>query len=435
MVADALLAGPQAVRVRGERVALGCCILAAPTTLALASLVLPTLSFSQFLLLAVGGMLFVSIGRGRLLGSSVRIEGRQLPELAEIVRDVAARLDVAVPQIFVRDDPFVAIAAVGIGDPYALVVSSQYYEHLRRGELRFLIARELGHIAAGHTRIASLLSASGRENPVVAFVFGAWLRRAEYTADRIGLLCCDGLADAMGAIAITTFHAIGRRVDMHVLAEQRRDFETEPALRIGEWIAAVPYATNRIDALRAFGATPACDAWRERLAAAPEATPAPAAAVGAPVSRRDLAPLVRRLGAIAVDLVVIGAIAKLPLVVEVTRTTDALHDAGLPAFLMPLARHVAIVDVGAHGIAVFAIFFAYSALFVALAGQTPGMMVVELRVVTTRYERPTLVQSFWRYAAALGTVLSAVALVGLFARVHPHERLSRTRLVRGRRPA
>jgi hypothetical protein len=53
--------------------------------------------------------------------------------------------------------------------------------------------------------------------------------------------------------------------------------------------------------------------------------------------------------------------------------------------------------------------------------------------VTVRYARPSIVQALWRYAAAFGSALTAVALAGFFMRVHPHDRLSRTRLVRGRK--
>ena len=64
------------------------------------------------------------------------------------------------------------------------------------------------------------------------------------------------------------------------------------------------------------------------------------------------------------------------------------------------------------------------------------MTVMELRVVTTRYGRPTIVQSCWRYIVAFCSSMTAVvAFAGLFMRVMPHDRLSGTRLVRGRKAA
>jgi Zn-dependent protease with chaperone function/uncharacterized RDD family membrane protein YckC len=438
--AERLFAKPDSLRVRGEQGALWRCIIFAPAVIGLAGLVFPSLSVSEFVLLIVGGMVFVSISRGRLLGSSIRIEGRQLPEIAEVADEVAARLGMPTPQIFVRDDPFVPISAVGVGEPYAIIISSQYYEHLRRGELAFLIARELAHIAAGHTRLTSLLSASGRENPIVSLVFGDWLRRTEYTADRVGLICCGDLDAARGAISITTFHSIGRRVDMHVLAEQRRELQAEPALRMGEWTASVPFATNRLDALTLFAASPLAAAWRARLA-----EPARGAEV-APlhpdaVARRELAPLRSRFGALLVDFAIILAILKTPLGLEASKDVEIRASspdlAQVPEFLRSLVAHshLEIVHLGSGTFGAILTLFAYSAILVALSGQTLGMMVMELRVVTTRYGRPTILQSFWRYAVALFSSMTAIALLGFLTRVHPHDRLSRTRLIRGRKTA
>ncbi len=436
MPPTALFAGPQSLRVPGERAALWWCALAAPVGILIAGKLISSVSISGFVLLVVAGMVFVSVGRGRLLGSSVRIHGRQMPEIDAVVHDIAARLGLPVPQIFVRDDPFVPIAALGVGEPYALVLSSQYVEHLRRGELAFLVARELAHIAAGHTRVASLLSASGRENPVVALVFGAWLRRTEYTADRAGLLCCGTIDDALGAIAISTFHAVGRRVDMAVLAEQQRDLEAEPALRMGEWVAAVPYATNRLAALRGFDASPLAREWRARLA---EPRPPPVAVEVAVladrVRRRDCAGFWRRSTALGIDLVVIAAILKTPAGVVVLSGARNAAPGDVPPIIRTMLDHMPTVQAGAAFLGALAAYYLYGALLVALSGQTLGMLIFELRVVTTRFARPSLPQSVWRYAAAFGSTLTAVALLGCVSRVHPHDRLSRTRVVRGRRAA
>jgi Zn-dependent protease with chaperone function/uncharacterized RDD family membrane protein YckC len=438
MVGADLFTGPDSLRVPRENFMLALCTISAPAVIALISLIFPSVSFSEFVLLIVGGMLFVSISRGRLLGSSIRIEGRQLPEIQRIADEVAARLGMRSPQIFVRDDPAVPIAAVGLGEPYALIISSQYYEHLRRGELKFLIAREMGHIAAGHTRITSLLSASGRENPVVALVFGGWLRLTEFTADRVGVLCCDGLEDALGGIAITTFHAIGRHVDLAVLSEQRRELQAEPLLRMGEWITGTPYATNRLEALRQFSVGDFASAWRARLAAPRPIVPAETVVEPGAVSVRECAPMFRRIGAAVIDYSVIAAILKSPVGVVVSKsTTTKVSESDIPDWLKQYFPHGATVHSGFNPVDVFPllIFFLYSALLVAFSGQTLGMMVMELRVVTTRFARPSLFQTLWRYIVAFCATMTTIAFFAIFLRIQPHDRLSRTRLVRGRKAA
>ena len=444
----ALFSGPHSLRVPSENGSLWLCLLSAPLTIALIGLIFHSVSVSEFALLIVGGMVYVSISRGRLLGSSVRIHARQFPEVHAIVEETAARLGINPPQIFARDDVFVPIAAVGTGEPYALIISSQYLEHLRPDELRFLIARECAHIAAGHTRISSLLTASGRENPAVALVFGAWLRKTEYTAERVGLLCTPQFKDAISAISITSFHTFGRRVDMSVLAEQRRELEAEPSLRLGEWISATPYATNRIAALAFFAESPLAHAWRQDLAKprvleveVDETTPPDH------VSRRDCAPNTRRAMAVGIDLLVVGLIMKTAQAgIEVDRTSkmgSAARGTESLAVALPLMPGQALAHwLAAHGMAMsfsdsttttLLGFWLYSAILVGLTGQTLGMMVAELRVVTNHFGRVGPVRAAWRYAIATLMLLAMpVAFSGFFMRVHIHDRFSRTRVVSSR---
>lgn len=432
-----LFSGAQSLRVQGERRAFWVSLAMAPVTIGLIGLLFHSVTVSEFALLIVGGMAFVSISRGRLLGSSVRIDARQFPEVHVLVGQAASRLGIPAPHIFLRDDVFVPIAAVGIGEPYALVISSQYLEHLREGELSFLIARELAHIASGHTRLTSLLSASGRENPAVALVFGSWLRRTEFTADRVGLVCTNSLDDAIRAISITTFHAVGRRVDMRVLAEQKRELEAQPALRMGEWIAGMPYATNRIDALFAFHRSPLAQHWRDVLDAPRPQVSYDLASVPEHVTKPYLAPRLRRLAAIGIDATVVSAIVQSPVGMSVTNSAKVheVNPSDLPDFLKPLwplahtMGHFSF-DPGAS-FAMLA-FFAYSAVLVALSGQTLGMMIMELRVVTTRFSQPGIFRVLWRYALALVSLTTTIYFFGAFFRVQPHDRLSGTRLVRGR---
>src|SRR5271165_2372223 len=151
---DPLLSGPESVRDPKERRALFWCIVALPLSLGLVGLVLSTvLQPSHLVLIGIGALVYVSIARGRLLGDSIHVHSNQLPELAGLVHECARLLDIPPPQIFIRDDVVGPIVAVGVGEPYALVISSHWLSHLQTDELRFLIGRELGHIRAGHTRI------------------------------------------------------------------------------------------------------------------------------------------------------------------------------------------------------------------------------------------------------------------------------------------
>jgi len=189
-----------------------------------------------------------------------------------------------------------------------------------------------------------------------------------------------------------------------------------------------------LQALFAFHASPLAREWRERLAQPRPVSDEAEAASRERVSRRDCAPLGRRLAAIGLDLSIISAIVKTPVGTKVTKTAtfDKGDLDGLPRWLQHLLTHSHVSFDTGVGATVFA-FFIYSAILVGVSGQTLGMMIMELRVVTTRFERPTPLQAFWRYLVAFFSTIFTIATIGFFVRVHPHDRLSGTRLVRARK--
>lgn len=422
------------MRVPRERIALLLSLAAAPLAVVLVGLFFHGITVSEVVLLVVVGLVLVSLARGRLLGNSVRINERQFPEVFADVGAIAADLGVGVPLVFIRDDPFVPLASVGTEEPYALVISSQYFEHLRRPELRFLIARELAHIAAGHTRIASLFSASGRENPFVSILFGPWLRKTEYTADRVGLLFCDSLENAKSAIAITTFHAIGRHIDYEALAEQQTALEGDGRLRLGEWSSAVPFATNRLKALQTFANSGLADYWRGEIGRVERKGELPQPPVhGQFVRRRDCATPLRRLSAVVLDSFVVSAIVQSGIASRTTMDQSTMLDLKDLYKTFPWLEKIPPLHFSVTDPKFFLAFFLYSFLLVALSGQTLGMMITEVRVVTRKFERVPVGQALWRYLVGMVSSVCVVpAVFGMALRIQPHDRLSRTRVVRSR---
>jgi hypothetical protein len=60
-------------------------------------------------------------------------------------------------------------------------------------------------------------------------------------------------------------------------------------------------------------------------------------------------------------------------------------------------------------------------------------MDIALSVVTTLLVGGSPLQKFWRYLVAFFSTIFTIATIGFFVRVHPHDRLSGTRLVRARK--
>jgi Zn-dependent protease with chaperone function/uncharacterized RDD family membrane protein YckC len=429
-----LFTGADSLRVRGERRRLTLTLLFLPVTLGVVGFFFEnTFTLHSLLLIVIGAMLFVALSRGRFLGGGVRIRAGQFDQVYEIVAECARTIGVREPHVFVRDDPFVPIVAVGTGEPYALVISAQWIELFSPDELRFLAGRELAHIAAGHTKLTSLLSANGRENAVIAIAFGAWLRTIEYTADRVGLLCCHSLEAAFSAIAVSTFHKVGRKIDLHSFAEQRRELDAEPSLRLGEWLSANPYATNRIARLAAFARDPLYLAWSPRLENRRDATP----------SADDTARFAgfwRRAAAFVIDYTIVSALnpaSQRALHAKGNLPPEAAQEiarSGMPA---PIAQVVAWLGDGRSATSVihdgvtWLLLTLYVVLLVGFAGQTLGMMICDLRVVGERRERIGIGRTVTRYLCLFASLPVLVGVFSIFRRIQPFEKWSRTRLISG----
>jgi Zn-dependent protease with chaperone function/uncharacterized RDD family membrane protein YckC len=438
----ALFAGRESVRVRGERATFVWTLLTLPISIGLLGWILQhAIPPQEIALLVVVAMVYVSFARGRLLGGGLRIHTDQFGHIYAVVDECARRIRMPTPHVFVRDDPFVPVVAIGIGEPYAVVLSAQYIEHFDEDELRFLIGRELGHIAAGNTRFTSLLSANGRETGVIALAFGAWLRRIDYTADRVGLLCCGSLDAAVRAIAVSTFGHVGRKANLGAFAEQLKELHEEPSLRLAEWTASTPYSTNRIAALHRFARDPLYALWAQRFA---ENMSAPAVA---DTREAVYAGFWRRITAFGIDYAIIQAIAPAVTLLQRTFTPNAetakalsqiAADKDTPGWMSAVMNTTASsasnghvhITFGGSGL-IFVALGVYAVILVGLIGQTVGMMVADLRVVDVNRSRIGIGRAIARYISLAASFVVVVGWFSVFRRIQPYEKWSGTRLVSG----
>jgi Zn-dependent protease with chaperone function/uncharacterized RDD family membrane protein YckC len=405
-------------------------LFAFPAAAAIGFVIHEEIGMSQVALFLVIAMVYVTLGRGRLVGTSVRIHEAQYPHVFAIVKRCAAALGLPMPMVFVREDYHTPVLAVGLGEPYSLIVSSNWIEHFKDDELAFMIGRELGHIASGHTRISSLLSVNGNENVIVSLVFGAWLRKTEITCDRVGLLCCGSLDAAIRAIAIASFSHFARKIDHTAFAQQHREMATDAVFRLGEWLGSMPYATTRADAMREFIATQLYAVHEERFVNESAVEPVHLPDAGEmQVSARDCAGWWRRFWAATIDFTVVSAIIDIVSVHAKSgggsdKTVAVLNQLHIPVnTLLPF--------LGGSGFVVI-LFAVYCALLVGIVGQTPGMLVIGLRVVRMDFGRPAFAQVMWRYVAAILLIWLIVPL-SFFSREFMHDRISGTRVIKTER--
>ncbi len=432
------------MRWRRENGALFLTLIFAPTTVGIVGYALrEDITAQEIAFLVVAAMVYVSIARGRLLGTSLRLHERQLPSLYGIVTRCARELGMPIPQVFVREDPYSCVTSVGLEDPYAIVVSSTWLPHLDDDELAFLIGRELGHIAAGHTRITSLFSASGNENPFISAVFGAWMRRTEYTADRVGLLCCGSIDAAARAIFTCAFRQVSKNVDYAAFRDQRAEVQSDPTFKLGELLGQEPYATNRLRELDVFAASPLYADWRARLEAeAASSTPSKALDAGVPggraVDKQACANVWTRASAFVLDWIIVSNIINSGQIIraDVSPTPGKAHETDILG-VGELTRQFSEQSVTSHlesllphALALVVVFL-YSAILVALVGRTFGMMVLGLRVVRPDYGRVGSWRAFWHYFVAFWSLAFVLPIAGFFWRPSVQDRITGTRVVRG----
>jgi Zn-dependent protease with chaperone function/uncharacterized RDD family membrane protein YckC len=425
---EGIFTGPLSIRTPRERWTALSLLVTVPVTLAVIGAVFHGVTATQVAVLFVGGMVFVSLARGRLLGSSIRARREEFPQVIAVVEGAARRLGVATPQTFIRDDYLVPVNSIGLGEPYAIVISSQYLQLFNADELAFMVGREIGHIAAGNTRLLSLINASGRSNPVVTSLFGGWIRQTEYTADRAGLLCTS-LESAQKAIAIATFHSSGRSVETAMLHDQRRDIESDVILRLGELTSNVPYAVNRVRALESFAASDLYRTWTHRLAVDPLPVRAALGPADGPVDRREVASNLRRFLAFSIDAIVLAIIFH-AFQTGVAVTTGNTVDPGVHASVHRVDWHHWKQYVTSN---LWLAYFPYAAGLVAVSGRTIGMMILDLRVVGRNHERLGIAHSIWRYVLAFVCTITVIPIfMGFFRRVQLYDRWSATRLIGNR---
>ena len=132
--------------------------------------------------------------RMRLLATAVRVSEGMLPNVANSMSHIAARVDVGKPlEAFVFADADVNAFVCEGSSRFLVGLSSGAVETLTADELEFVIGHELGHALFGHTEVAAgHLVESGRLTSDHSKLLRAWQRSSEISADRVGLLCCEG---------------------------------------------------------------------------------------------------------------------------------------------------------------------------------------------------------------------------------------------------
>jgi Zn-dependent protease with chaperone function len=146
--------------------------------------------------------------------ASVRCGQRQLPTLYRLLQEACEILDVPEPELYLQRGPLENTHTAGVSRPF-IVLTSGVVNDFSNEELLFVLGHELGHIKCRHVLyqmlgrlLLPLLEALGSVTLGIGQLAGVglvsgfyeWLRQAEFTGDRAGLLVCQDARVAYTAI-------------------------------------------------------------------------------------------------------------------------------------------------------------------------------------------------------------------------------------------
>lgn len=216
--------------------------------------------------------------------NALQVGPNQFKEVYDITGECARRLGIGVPQVYIIPDVTTINAmSYAVEDAAPLIcVTSALFERFTIPELKAVIGHECGHIHNNHSiyNIAAevilnngLLLGIGLipgfqqilqliSKPLY-FMFQAWSRAAEVTADRAGMICCDDPKDVINVDAKFLYGgAFGNyNINVDELEKQFEKLRSTP-VRLLELDSSHPVPVRRIFASKEFLQSQVLYTWR-----------------------------------------------------------------------------------------------------------------------------------------------------------------------------
>lgn len=145
------------------------------------------------------GDLSVALMRRIILGRYVEVDEKTAPELTRIVKDVCAILDYpTIPAIYLCHQAVQTYFCAGT-EKMIIVISDYMVENLDEDMLYFIIGNIISMFKCGHVGMITAYSILP-ERPITAplmLAINKYLRAADLTSDRGGLLACQSISTTL----------------------------------------------------------------------------------------------------------------------------------------------------------------------------------------------------------------------------------------------
>ncbi|MCI0338096.1 MAG: FHA domain-containing protein [Acidobacteria bacterium] len=199
----------------------------------------------------------VKLQQRAAFGTLVRVSPRQFPELYELAVIAAGRLSSPAVPVYVKRASEMNIYTLGLWQGPLIVLTSSLVDQMEPDNLQFFIGREIGHVQAGHTWLRTLLRPLGTDVPIIgrllnSVVFGDWINRAEFTADRAGFIACRSLTTSVSTmLKFGVGIRLYEKLDIKEFLQQINEVRNMSG-HLTEILAEQPYLTQRVRLLVRF---------------------------------------------------------------------------------------------------------------------------------------------------------------------------------------
>jgi len=165
--------------------------------------------------------------RNQLLADGIQLTERLSPRIYSIFQAVCERLklDVSAEIFCIPSENINAMAILDVSSSgaHSLVgITSAALEKMEDAELAFIIGHEFGHFLFENNKFSALLN-NDRENPAATVLpplgeslFLRWRKKAELSADRVGIIACGDFESAGRSLLKAAFGLSDRNINLDV---------------------------------------------------------------------------------------------------------------------------------------------------------------------------------------------------------------------------
>ncbi len=213
------------------------------------------------LLISIIGLFYILIGAliglilqglliGNLRGNGVRVSEDQFPEVYRIASDLAQKMQMDLPAIYIiqAGGMLNAFATKFLGRSFVVIYSDIIELAYEEGEqeLAFILAHELAHLKRKHLTYRMLLYPS----MIIPFLAPAYSRACEYTCDRFGAYY-QPKGSAKGLLILSAGKKLYQRMNIDRFGRQALE-ENGFWVSFTEILGTHPNLPKRVNAVRSF---------------------------------------------------------------------------------------------------------------------------------------------------------------------------------------